>query len=138
MRFDAVGVGDEIEVLARTVTREDVKVYADVSGDGNPLHQDDELARSAGFPGIIAHGMYTLGLLASCVVAWSGDPAAVVRMKAAFRTPVYMGETIVAGGRVKALDPGDRTATLELWVRLERDGVTEFPVKRGEAQVRLA
>ena len=44
---------------------------------------------------------------------------------------------IDAGGRVKALDPDRRTATLEIWVRLERDGVTEWPIKKGEAVVRL-
>jgi hypothetical protein len=49
-----------------------------------------------------------------------------------------MGEAIVAGGRVRALDPATRTATLETWVAVERDGTQEWPVKRGEAVVRLA
>jgi acyl dehydratase len=137
MRFDDVSVGDEIPALAREVTREDVRRYAEVSGDHNPLHQDDEVARRAGFPGIIAHGMFTLGHLASCLVGWAGDPAAVVRLRASFRSPVAMGETIVAGGRVRALDPEARTAVLDLWVTVDRDGVTEYPVRKGEAEVRL-
>ena len=137
MRFDDVTVGDELPALAREVIREDVRRYAEVSGDHNPLHQDDEVARSAGFPGIIAHGMFTLGHLASCLVGWTGDPAAVVRLRASFRSPVAMGETIVAGGRVRALDPEARTAVLDLWVTVERDGVTEYPVRKGEAEVRL-
>ena len=137
MRFDDVAVGDDLPSSARVVTREDVRDYADVSGDRNPLHLDDEVARRAGFPGIIAHGMFTLGHLASCLVAWAGDPAAVIRLRAAFRSPVAMGDTIVAGGRVRALDPQARAATVELWVTVDRDGTTEYPVKRGEAQVRL-
>jgi acyl dehydratase len=137
MRMQDVRVGDELPPLARVVTREDVDTYAAVSGDHNPLHRDDRVARAAGYPGIIAHGMFTLGLLGSCVVAWAGDPAAVIRMKAAFRAPVYMGETIVAGGRVRALDTEAGTATIEGWVTLERAGLTEYPVKKCEVSVRL-
>jgi meromycolic acid (3R)-3-hydroxyacyl-[acyl-carrier protein] dehydratase HadB len=137
VRFSDVAVGDELPALARVVVREDVRHYAEASGDRNPLHLDDERARRAGFPGIIAHGMFTLGHLASCLVAWTGDPSAVTRLKAAFRTPVAMGDTIVAGGRVRELDAEDRTATVELWVTVDRDGTTEYPVKRGEARVRL-
>jgi acyl dehydratase len=137
MRFDDVTVGDQVPALAREVTREDVRRYAEVSGDHNPLHQVDEVARRAGFPGIIAHGMFTLGHLASCLVAWTGDPAAVMRLRASFRSPVAMGETIVAGGRVRALDPEARTAVLDLWVTVDRDGVTEYPLRKGEAEVRL-
>jgi acyl dehydratase len=137
VRLEDVNVGDELPSLAREVTREDVRTYAEVSGDHNPLHQDDEVARRAGFPGIVAHGMFTLGHLASCVVSWAGDPAAVTRLRASFRSPVAMGDTIVAGGRVRELDREARTALLDLWVTVERDGVTEHPVKKGEAEVRL-
>jgi len=133
-----VSVGEELPTTARIVTREDVAAYAEVSGDGNPLHRDDDVARRAGFEGIIAHGMFTMGHLASCVVAWTGDPAAVKRMKVGFRAPVFMGERVVAGGRVRAVDPESRMATLDLWVTVERDGRTEHPIKRGEAEVRLA
>jgi hypothetical protein len=49
-----------------------------------------------------------------------------------------MGVEIVAGGRVRSLDPQTRTAVLELWVTFERDGAIEYPVKRGSARVRLA
>jgi acyl dehydratase len=114
-----------------------VKAYADAGGDQNPLHQDDGFARSVGFPGIIAHGMFTMGHMAAAVASWAGGAEAVTRITAQFRAPVFMGEVIDAGGRVKALDPDRRTATLEIWVRLERDGVTEWPIKKGEAVVRL-
>jgi len=137
-RFEGVAVGDEIPALSRTVTREDVKAYADVSGDHNPLHQNDDFARSVGFPGIIAHGMLTMAHLEGCVVRWLGDPAGLLRMRVGFRAAVLMGDVIVAGGRVRKLDPVTRTAVLDLWARLERDGVIEDAIKRGEATVRLA
>jgi acyl dehydratase len=136
--FQDVSPGDELPVLERVVTREDVKAYADASGDQNPLHQDDEAARAAGFPGIIAHGMFTLGHLTSCIVAWAGEASALARVRVQFRAPVFVGETIVAGGRVKAVDPERLTATLDVWVTVERDGAVEWPIRRSEAEVRLA
>ena len=130
--------GDEIPSLRRTVTAADVSAYAEAGGDPNPLHRDDAVARGAGFPGIIAHGMFTMGHMAACVVAWAGDPAAVLRISAQFRAPVFMGDEIVAGGRVREIDHVAGTAVIESWVTLERDGRTEWPVKKGEAIVRLS
>ena len=128
-------VGEELPPLARVVTAADVKAYAEAGGDRNPLHQDDAFARSVGFPGIIAHGMFTMGHMAAAVTAFAGDPARVVGIGAQFRAPVFMGEEIVAGGRVVAVD--DETATLETWVRVDRDGQTHWPIKRGHAVIRL-
>lgn len=137
VRFEDLAVGDAIPTRSRVVTREDVKAYADASGDQNPLHQRDEVARAAGFPGIIAHGMFTMGHLVSCLVDWLGDAAALRRIRVQFRAPVFMGETIVAGGTVRSLDPSTRTALLDVWVTVERNGTTEWPIRRSEAEVRL-
>ena len=125
--FDGVSVGEELPELRRIVTAEDVEAYADVGDDRNLLHLDDA----------IAHGMFTMGHLTACVVAWAGDPAAITAISAQFRATVSMGQEIVAGGRVRALDTTMRTATLELWVTSERDGALEWPIKRGQATVRL-
>ena len=136
--FEEVAVGDELPALHRVVTAEDMKAYAEVSGDQNPLHQDEAFARSVGFDGIIAHGMFTMGHMAACIIGWAGgDPAKVLQLSAQFRAPVFMGERIDAGGRVRQLDSEARTATLETWVSVERDGTTEWPIKRGAATVRL-
>jgi acyl dehydratase len=135
--FADVEAGAALPPLRRVVTREDVLAYADAGGDPNPLHQDDAAARAAGFPGIIAHGMFTMGHMAACVVAWAGEAAAIERISAQFRAPVFIGEEIVAGGRVRAVDADARTATLETWVTVARDGGTEMPVRKGEALVRL-
>ena len=136
-RLDEVAAGEAIPELRRIVTREDVKAYADAGGDQNPLHQSDEFARSVGFDGVIAHGMFTMGHMAACVVAWAGHADAVSAISAQFRATVSMGQEIVAGGTVRSVDAEARTATLELWVSSERDGDTEWPIKRGEATVRL-
>jgi acyl dehydratase len=137
-RFEDLEMGQLLPSLSRVVTREDVRAYADAGGDHNPLHQDDDAARAVGFPGLIAHGMFTMGHLAACVVAWVGDPAGVVGLSAQFRAPVFMGDEIVATGRVTGLDPAARTATAELWVTLERGGIVEYPIRKGQATVRFA
>jgi acyl dehydratase len=136
--FLDIEVGDELPPLHRVVTREDVRAYAQAGGDLNPLHQDDAVARAAGFPGVIAHGMFTMAHLAACVAAWIGDDAEVVRIAAQFRAPVFLGEEIVAGGRVRTVAPETRTVVLELWVTLRRNGSTEYPIRKGEAELRFA
>ena len=136
VRLEDLAVGVEIPSRARVVTRAAVKAYADASGDQNPLHQDDDVARAAGFPAVIAHGMFTMGHLVSTLVAWLGDVASLHRVRVQFRTPVFVGETIVAGGTVRTLDAANRTAILDVWVRVERDGTTEWPIRRSEAEIR--
>ena len=137
-RLGDVHPGDTLPERTRVVTREDVTAYADASGDQNPLHQDEEVATAAGFPGIVAHGMFTMGHLASALVAWAQDEAALVKLGAHFRAPVFLGETIVAGGTVRAVDAQARWATLDVWVRVDRDGAQEWPIRKSEAIVRLA
>ena len=132
-----IEVGSEIPALSRVVTAQDVKAYADAGGDQNPLHQDDAVARAAGFPGIVAHGMFTMGHLAACISRWAGGPDRVRRLTAQFRAPVSMGDEIVARARVKAVDEDRGVAVVECWVTVERDGKTEWPIKRGEAEVLL-
>ena len=135
--FDDIRIGDELPPLARTVTREDVRAYADASGDQNPLHQDDDVARMVGFDGIIAHGLFTMGHLGACVAGWVGDRADIARLSAQFRAPVFLGEEIVARGKVRSVDATTRTVVAELWVTVTRDGSEEFAIRKGEAEVRF-
>jgi acyl dehydratase len=132
-----VSVPSDLPGLSRVVTPEAVKAYADASGDENPLHQDEAFAHAAGFPGIIAHGMFTMGHLAASLSKWAGGPERIRHLTAQFRAPVFMGEEIVAGGRVTAVDVERGVAVIECWVTVERDGRTEWPIKRGEAEVLL-
>ena len=135
--FDDVKVGDEIPVRSKVVKREEVKAYADASGDQNPIHQDESFAKVVGLPGIIAHGMFTMAHLTSTLTSWLGDPAALEAVDIQFRAVVEMDETIEAGGTITELDPDARRAKLDVWVRLERGGVTQYPIKNSTAEVRL-
>ena len=127
--------GDELAPVARTFTREDIAAYAEASGDRNPLHLDDAYAREVGFPSVIAHGMLTLGHLASAVRGWAGD-GEVASLRAQFRVPVFPGETVVARGTVRDVE-GNRVR-LDVWVEVERGGTLEQPIRRSEAEIVLA
>jgi acyl dehydratase len=136
--FEKVQIGDAIPTLSKVVRREDVKAYADASGDQNPLHQDDPFARSVGFPGIIAHGMFTMAHVVKAVTDWLGDPGALASIDVQFRAAVFMDETLEAGGEVLELDPSARTATLSVWAAVDREGKRVLAVKNSRAVVRLA
>jgi acyl dehydratase len=129
--------GEELPALSRVVTREDVRDYAAASGDRNPLHLDDDAARAAGFDGAIAHGMFTMGHLAAALERWMGVDAFVRRIRVQFRSPVSIGETIVAHGRVRHVDEDARTVTLETWISVERDGGEDRAIRRGDVEVVL-
>jgi acyl dehydratase len=137
-RIEDLRAGEEAFSLSKVVRREDVKAYADASGDQNPLHQDDNFARSVGFPGIIAHGMFSMAHVAKALTDWLGDPGALKRIKVQFRAPVFMDETLVARGRVDQVDPSSGRATLSVWAEVDRAGERQLPVKNSQAEVELS
>lgn len=72
------------------VTRADLVAYANASGDQNPIHQDEKFAQSVGLPGVIAHGMFTMGLVGTVLTDFAG-PASVVDFQVRFTRPVVVG-----------------------------------------------
>jgi acyl dehydratase len=110
--FDDVKVGDELPVHHVRLSRGDLVNYAGVAGDANPLHWDEDIAKLAGQPDVIAHGMLTMGLGAGFASAWSGDPGAVTRYAVRLSQPAIVsakdGADIEFGGRIKSLDPATR------------------------------
>ena len=76
--------------LRVTFTREQIAAYAEASGDLNPIHVDDDFARSVGLPGVIAHGMLQMGLLARV----AGESGALRRLSCRFAGMVRPGDTV--------------------------------------------
>lgn len=116
-RVEDVRVRQEIGPVQVPVTREILKAYADASGDQNPIHQDEEFAKSVGLPDVIAHGMWTMGATGSVVAAWAGDAGRILDFRTRFTKPVVVpasGATIAVSGVVKAVDEEARRATVEL------------------------
>ncbi len=80
--------------LVVTFTREQIAGYAEASGDRNPIHLDDGFARSVGLPGVIAHGMLQMGLLARV----AGEPRRLRRLSCRFAGMVRPGDTVTFRG----------------------------------------
>jgi acyl dehydratase len=114
--FDDVKVGDELPAHHARLSRGDLVNYAGVAGDANPIHWDEDIAKLAGQPDVIAHGMLTMGLGAGFASAWSGDPGAVTRYAVRLSQPAIVsakdGADIEFGGRIKSLDPATRTGVV--------------------------
>lgn len=98
-----------------TITRADLVRYAGASGDHNPIHQDEAVARSVGLPGVIAHGMYTMALAARAVSGWFPG-AEVVSLGCKFTNPVVVpadgGVDVEVAGEAKEGDDGLTTVSL--------------------------
>lgn len=112
-----MNAGDVLEPRSFPVTRADLVAYAEASGDHNPIHQDEAVARSVGLPGVIAHGMYTMALAARAVADWTGG-AEVVELGGKFTNPVVVpaegAVEVVVAGSVKSLEGGLATIALEV------------------------
>ena len=116
---DQVSVGDTLDPRTITVRRDTLVAYAAASGDQNPIHQDEDFARSVGLPDVIAHGMWTMGAAGTVVEEWAGDGGRVVEFGTRFTNMVVVpadGAEIVVTGTVKAVDEQTRRATLDLGV----------------------
>jgi len=114
--FDDVKVGDELPVLHARLSRGDLVNYSGVAGDANPIHWDEGIAKVAGLPDVIAHGMLTMGLGAGFASTWSGDPGAVTRYAVRLSAPAIVttadGADIEFSGRIRSLDPATRTGVV--------------------------
>ncbi|MGV0736095.1 fused (3R)-hydroxyacyl-ACP dehydratase subunits HadA/HadB [Mycobacterium syngnathidarum] len=114
--FDDVKIGDELGVHHTRLSRGDLVNYAGVAGDANPIHWDEDIAKLAGLPDVIAHGMLTMGLGAGFVSTWTGDPGAVTRYAVRLSQPAIVsakeGADIEFSGKIKSLDPETRTGVV--------------------------
>ncbi len=111
-----VAVGDTFGPVSVPVTPAALVAYANASGDQNPIHQDRAFAESVGLPGIIAHGMWTMGASGTVVADWVGDAGRVVEFRTRFTAMVPVpeeGTTIEVTGTVKSLDDDGR-ATIDV------------------------
>jgi acyl dehydratase len=99
-----VRAGDRLPEVAETIERIDLVRYAGASGDFNPIHWNDEVAKAVGLPGVIAHGMYSMAVAARMVAGWAGDPAVVKRLRVRFSAMIEPGQTLTAKGEVAEVD----------------------------------
>ena len=100
----ALSKGESIGTRTVEFTRGGLVRYAGASGDFNPIHWSPSMAQSVGLPGVIAHGMLTMGAAVQLVTDWAGDPGAVVDYQTRFTAMVPVADTTAQGSDV----PGAR------------------------------
>lgn len=131
----SVAVGDIVAEKTYELTRDSLVRYAGASGDFNAIHYRDDIATSVGLPGVLAHGMLTMGLAVQPVVEWlGGDSGKVLDYQVRFTRPVLVdaleGATVTVVAKVGVVD--EAGARIDLTVTYNNETVL------GKAQARVA
>ena len=123
--MSALEVGTVVAEKTYAVTRDSLVRYAGASGDFNPIHYRDDVAASVGLPGVLAHGMLTMGTAVQPVVEWlegAGDDAGVLGWvsdyQVRFTRPVVVdpeaGAEVVVSAKLVQLDEEAGTGRVDL------------------------
>lgn len=128
-------VGQSIGAIEFLLTRDSLVRYAGASGDFNPIHYRDDVAQSVGLPGVLAHGMLTMGAAVQVVVEWIGDPGRVLDYQVRFTKPVVVhptdGAVLIVSGKVGEIDSESSTARIDITATFADTAVL------GKAQARV-
>ena len=131
--LEQLAVGDEVAAATYRFTRDSLVRYAGASGDFNDIHYRDDVAVAVGLPGVLAHGMLTMGVAVQPVVEWLGDPGRVLGYQVKFTRPVLVdpvdGAEIAVLAKVGAVTAEEQSARIDLTVTFKGDTVL------GKAQV---
>ncbi len=131
--FANLTVGEVVTEREFHLTRDSLVRYAGASGDFNPIHYRDDVATSVGLPGVLAHGMLTMGIAAQPVIDWIGDPGLVIDYQVRFTRPVLVdaadGASVRVVAKVGAVD--EAGARIDLTVTFADETVL------GKAQLRI-
>ena len=127
-RLASLAEGDLIVTKTVTLDRESLVRYAGASGDFNPIHYRDDVAKSVGLEGVLAHGMLTMGLAIGPLAEWLEGAGHITRYQVRFTKPVYVPssgsvEVTVQAAVSKHDAPEAGQVTVALSVTLA-DGVT--------------
>ena len=111
-----IEIGAQLPEKVFFINRALLKQYADASGDQNPIHQNEEFAKSVGLPNVIAHGMLTMALVGKYVSDFAGGSAKVLEYGARFTKPVIVpaGEDVDLTVSATVAEITDKTISLSL------------------------
>jgi acyl dehydratase len=131
--YSKLAIGEIIAEQSFRLTRDSLVRYAGASGDFNTIHYREDIAESVGLPGVLAHGMLTMGLAVQPVVSWLGDSGKVLDYGVRFTKPIVVpakGEAVLLViARVAVLEEETQKARIDLAVTFEESTVL------GKAQV---
>lgn len=123
--FEDLEIGMESS-FAKTVSEADIVAFADVTGDHNPVHLDEDYASQTIFKTRIAHGMLTAGTISAvCGMQLPGPGAVYVSQTLNFRGPVKIGDRVVATVKIAELIPEKRRVSLDCACTVEGKVVLE-------------
>jgi acyl dehydratase len=129
-------IGQELPSRNFKITRDSLVRYAGASGDFNPIHYRDDFAQAVGLPGVLAHGMLTMGLAVQTVVDFVGDSGKILDYQVRFTKPVLVdartGAMVEVSAKVIEIDEESKTARIDL------TAVCAELTVLGKAQVRVA
>jgi acyl dehydratase len=119
--YAGLAAGAELPEVSYPVTRLSLVKYCGASGDFNPIHWNERIARAVGLPDVIAHGMFTMAQAGRFVTDWAGPGAIVTEFGVRFSAPVVVpdddvGATIEVSGKIEEL-LGDGRVALTLTAR---------------------
>ncbi|GAA1637658.1 MaoC/PaaZ C-terminal domain-containing protein [Microbacterium flavum] len=126
-------VGDVVADRTVPLTRESLVRYAGASGDFNPIHYRDDVAAAVGLPGVLAHGMLTMGIAVESIVPWLGDSGRILEYGVRFTRPVVVDAEGGAELQVVATIGAVSEAEARVDLTVTAAGVTVL----GKAQVRV-
>jgi len=131
--FEEIVVGDFSEII-RQIKEKDIEMFAQLTGDFNPLHVDKIYARDAGFKGPVAHGMLTASYISTLIgMGLPGRGALWMSQSINFHNPVFAGDTILAKASVLKKSSAARAIVL----KLEISNQIGKEIISGEATVKL-
>lgn len=111
LAFEDLEVGQTAEIKLR-VSEDDVRKFAQLTGDTNPVHLSEAYAANTRFGGRIAHGLFTASLISAVLGTKLPGPGAIyLSQTLKFRAPVFIGDEVTAQVEITALDPARQRAT---------------------------
>ena len=129
--FDDLDIGSE-GTYSKTLTERDILLFGETSGDINPMHFDEDYASQTMFKGRIAHGMWSAGLISTCIGTVMPGPGSVyMGQELAFKLPVRIGDTLTATVTVKEKNERRKFVIIDCQVRNQNGKV----VVTGDAKV---
>ena len=128
-------IGQELPARQFRITRDSLVRYAGASGDFNPIHYRDDFAQKVGLPGVLAHGMLTMGLAVQVVVDFVGGSGNILDYQVRFTKPVLVdakdGATVMVSAKVAEIAEDGKSARIDL------TAVAAELTVLGKAQVRV-
>lgn len=128
-------IGQSIGSVEILLTRDSLVRYAGASGDFNSIHYRDDIAASVGLPGVLAHGMLTMGAAIQVVADWIGDPGRIVEYGVRFTKPVVVdpidGAVLSISGKVGEIDAENSIVRIDITASFNETAVL------GKAQARV-